>query len=58
MIVNTKKACSSLQNGRAEHFSRVGQPVVDRVLSFSEAARAHHYMETNRNVTKIILEVE
>ena len=32
-------------------------PVVDRTFSLDKAAEAHRYMEENRNVGKIILEV-
>jgi putative PIG3 family NAD(P)H quinone oxidoreductase len=33
------------------------QPVIDRVFPFAETSDAHHYMETNANVGKIVVEI-
>jgi NADPH:quinone reductase-like Zn-dependent oxidoreductase len=33
------------------------QPVIDRVFPFAETPDAHHYMETNANVGKIVVEI-
>lgn len=37
--------------------SQAIQPLVDRVFPFSQVVEAHRYMEENRNIGKIVLEV-